>query len=127
MLAQTQTPATTWTTEEIAARKALWTAVVARLEAVMPTGTYEEMLVFQAAVEREVGCTYRELQAAISGQAGPLSVYTQAAAKIEREMVTYGHFDGEGDVRGRGSCRIGVGQRRPPCVQPARTQLQRWS
>jgi len=127
MLAQTQTPATLWTTEEIAARKALWTAVAARLAAVMPTSTYEEMRAFQAAIEREVGCTYRKLQAAISGQAGSLPAYTRAAAKVEREMVTYGHFDGEGDVRGRGSCRIGVGQCRPPCVQPARTQLQRWS
>lgn len=103
----TQTPAT-WTTEEIAARKALWTAVVARLEAVMPTSTYEEMMAYQAAIEREVGCTYRELQAAMSSHAGPLPAYTRAAAKIAREMVTYGHFDGEGDVRGCERGRVGL-------------------
>jgi len=108
MIAQTQTPTTetqtTWTTEEIAARKALWTAVAARLAATLPTSTYEEMMAYQAAIEREVGCTYRELQTAISSQAGPAPVVARAAAKIEREMVTYGHFDGAsaeaGDVRG---------------------------
>jgi len=104
MVTQTQTPATTWTPEETRARQALWTAVATRLAATLPLDTYEEMMAYQAAIEREVGCTYRELQQAISAQAGPAPVGVRAAAKIEREMVTYGHFDGalpEGDVRGR--------------------------
>ncbi len=100
-----QTQARAWTPEEIAARKAAWVAVAGRLAATMPLDTYEEMQTYQAAIEREVGCTYRELQQGISAQAGPLPAYTRATAKIVREMVTYGHFDGAsaeaGDVRGR--------------------------
>lgn len=110
----TETGTQTWTYEEIAARKALWTAVVARLEAVMPTGAYDEMLAFQAAVEREAGCTYRELQAAISGQAGPAPLCVRDPEKRTVVLVTYGYFDGPsaegGDVRGDDRC--------PPTPRP---------
>ncbi len=111
----TQTPAT-WTPEEIAARKALWTAVAARLAATLPLDTQDERTAYLAVVEAEVGCTYAELQRAISQAAGPATGWGVASERrlMARGEPARGCYDGPGEDRDRGrfsrdmACTLGL-------------------
>jgi len=100
---QTAATQTTWTPEEIAARRDLWAAVATRLARRLPADG-----AFQAAVEAEVGFTLAELQRAISGQLieeGPPPAAVQAVQAVQAPRcvgVTYGCFDGPGGDRDRG-------------------------
>ncbi len=115
-MAQTLTITTaTWTPEEIAARKALWTAVAARLAATLPLDTQDERTAYLAAVEAEVGCTYAQLQGAICQAAGPATGWGVASerrlmARGEPARGTYTGPEEGGDVRGR-EPGVGLGQR----------------
>ncbi len=113
--AATQTPAT-WTPEEIAARKALWTATAARLATTLPLDTPDERTAYLAAVETEVGCTYAELQRAICRAAGPapLAVVANERRLMARGEPARGCYDGPGEDRDRGrfsrdmACTLGL-------------------
>ena len=95
----------TWTTEEIAARQALWVATAARLAATMPMETTDDRTAYLAAVETAVGCTYAALQRAICQAAGPApaSVVAHDRRIMARGEPARGTYDGPeeaGDVRG---------------------------
>jgi len=101
----TQTQATTWTTEEIEARKALWVATAARLAATRPMENAEDRTAYLAAVETAVGCTYAALQRAICQAAGPAPASVVAnerriMARGEPARGTYTGPEEAGDVRG---------------------------
>jgi len=111
----TQTQATTWTTEEIEARKALWVATAARLAATRPMENAEDRTAYLAAVEAAVGCTYAHLQRAICQAAGPApaSVVANERRIMARGEPARGTYDGPeeaGDVRGR-EPGVGLGAR----------------